>query len=105
MPETPPIGTPFHAVVLRPLIDKFPVTGEVVIGKILNEQGDFRLRSRHPGPFQQTEEFPQSHMVHIRIVPDTDKPKPAPGRLNDGPWKKRMREKYGNAWFYRRLFA
>ncbi len=73
MSETPPIGTPFHAVILQPLSETFPVTGEVVIGKILNEQDDFRLRSRHPGPFQQTEEFPKSHMVHIRIVSDTDK--------------------------------
>ncbi len=73
MSETPPIGTPFHAVILLPLSDKFPVTGEVVVAKILNEQGDFRLRSRHPGPFQQTEEFCNSHLVHIRIVPDTDK--------------------------------
>ncbi len=98
MPETPPIGTPFHAVVLRRLSDRFPVTGEVVIGKILNERGDLRLRSRHPGPFQQTAEFPESYMVRIRILPDTDNPKTAPKRLHDGPWKKHVREKYGNVW-------
>ncbi len=102
MSETPPIGTPFHAVILQPLSDKFPVTGEVVIGKILNEQGDFRLRSRHSGPFQQTEEFCNSHLVRIRIVPDTDKPKCAPKRLNDKPWKRHVREKHGSAWLHGR---
>ncbi len=105
MPETPPIGTPVHAVVLEPLSATFPAAGEVVILKRIGDRR-IRVRSRHLYKNQPvTEEFDEIQLAKLRIVPDTDKPKSAPGRLNDGPWKEHMRQKYGNAWFYRHLFG
>ncbi len=97
MPETPPIGTPVHAVVLEPLSPTFPVAGERVILKRIGD-GRIRVRSRHLYKNQPvTEELGETQLAKLRIVRDTDKSKSAPKRLNDDLWKKHMREKYGNA--------
>ncbi len=81
MPETPLIGTPVHAVVLEPLIATFPAAGEVVILKRIGN-ARIRVRSRHLYKHQPvTEEFGEIQLVKLRIVPDTDKPKTIPRRL------------------------
>ncbi len=73
MPETPPVGTPVHAIVLEPLDETFPAAGEVVI---LKRIGNSRIpvRSRHLYKNQPaTEEFDEIQLAKLRIVPDTDK--------------------------------
>ncbi len=80
--------------VLEPLSATFLAAGELVILKRI-EDGRIRVRSRHPYKNQPvTEELDEIQLGKLRIVPDTDKPKSAPKCLNDGPWKKHLREKY-----------
>ncbi len=73
MPETLPIGTPVHAVVLEPLSATFPAAGEVVILKRIGN-GRIRVRSRHLYKNQPvTEEFEEIQLAKLRIVPNTDR--------------------------------
>ncbi len=95
MPETPLIGTPVHAVVLEPLSATFPVAGEVVILKRIGN-GRIRVRSRHLYKDQPvTEEFDETQLAKLRLVPNTDKPR-QPAKLNGSIWRRHVREKYGN---------
>ncbi len=82
MPETPPIGTPVHAVVLEAHSAAFPATGEVVILKRIRN-GRIRVRSRRLYKHQPVrEEFDEIELPKIRNRLNTDKAK-QPRRLSD----------------------
>ena len=71
-----PLGISFTAVILRPPTTSFCI-GEVVIGKIINEHGDLRIRPFHAKSSLECIDLSSEYQSCLEIIPPIETSPPA----------------------------
>ena len=94
----PAIGISFTAVILTPPSTQF-VRGEVVTGKVINERGDFRIRSRGAKAAEDSIDFSFAYQSFFKQISPVVMMKIEP--LPDNPWAKHVKCQAGKKWYSR----